>query len=219
MYLSKQLTRDYIVEDLSIYDFSEKQCRKKHRKTRAFIVEGPSFSGDEIVVCSPMDEDTDPKDDLNEFELQKSKLPDKYKKIISQNEHLKHIKFGKRFKSIPQHIYWWKAIEDAFKDYFVKQFDFNKDIAHYIECNGISELRKHGFIHACVEAPPLHDTVKFDEKWYIEFFAVCTNVEPKENRNSFPYYVIENKDKLVFEMKVVTYSNLKGLGLHMPRYD
>ena len=44
-YLSKQLTLDYIAEDLTIYDFSKKECRKKHRKTRAFIVESMSFRG------------------------------------------------------------------------------------------------------------------------------------------------------------------------------
>ena len=44
-YLGRQLSLDYIVEDLSIYDFNKKECRKKHRKTRAFIIEDMSFSG------------------------------------------------------------------------------------------------------------------------------------------------------------------------------
>ena len=44
-YLSKQLTLDYLVEDLNIYDFSQAQCRKKYAQTRAFIIENLSFSG------------------------------------------------------------------------------------------------------------------------------------------------------------------------------
>eukprot|EP01084_Bolivina_argentea_P033357 61699_1 len=221
MYLSKQLTLDYIVEDLNIYDFQKKECRKKHKKTRAFIIEHLSFSGDEIIVKSPLTDmdDMSDMDNLDSFEIHKHKLPEKYKQIISQNQQSKYIKLGKRFKKIPQHIFWWKAIEDAFKEYFIKKLDFNKNISNFIECNGISELRKHGFLHSCVQGPPLYDTINFNQKWYIEFFAVCINIEPKKNRNSFPYYVIENKDKLIFEMKVVTYSNQKGLGLHMPRYD
>ena len=125
----------------------------------------------------------------------------------------------RRFKKIPKHIFWWKCIEDSFKSYFTKKFDYNPEIGRFIECNGISELRKHGIIHNCIVAPPLYDTKNFDQKWYIEFFAVCTNVKPKPDPNSFPFYVIENCDKLIFEMKVVTYSNEKNLGLHMPTYD
>ena len=54
---------------------------------------------------------------------------------------------------------------------------------------------------------------------YIEFLAHCINVEPAVNANSFPTYVIEGKQELVFEMEVVTYSNCKNLGLHIDRYD
>ena len=157
-------------------------------------------------------------DDLNEYELLKHKLPEKYKQII-QNRQSNYIEQSKKYKKIPKHIFWWKAIEDSFKDYFAKKFDYNKDISSFIECNGISELRKHGFLHSCVCAPPIYDTIKLNEEWYIEFFAKCTNVKRKRNRNSFPCYVIEDKDKLIFEMKVVTYSNQRNLGLHIERYD
>merc|ERR1719361_68151 len=216
-YLSKQLTLDYIVQDLSIYDFDPSECRKKHIKTRAFLMEPLSFSNDEIIVHSPMIDVDEGMDNLDEFETHKHKLPERYKQIISHQQS-KYIQSGRKFKRIPPHIFWWKAIEDAFKEYFVKGLD-TKDIASYIECNGISELRKHGFLHGCVRGPPLYDTKEMDEQWFIEFFAECVNVEPQENRNSFPFYVIEGKDELVFEMKVVTYSNKKNLGLHMPRYD
>merc|ERR1712129_427575 len=109
---------------------------------------------------------------------------------------------------IPPHIFWWKAIEDGLKQYFIQKLDYAYDIGPFIECNGVSKLRKYGFLHSCVEGPPLYDDGKhLDEQWYIEFFAVCTNVEPEVNRNAYPLYVIEGKKQLVFEMKVVTYSN------------
>merc|ERR1719361_228480 len=36
-YLSKQLTLDYIVQDLNIYDFVQKECRKKHKKNESIF--------------------------------------------------------------------------------------------------------------------------------------------------------------------------------------
>ena len=191
------------------------------------------IKGDKIEVESPLfdikEDEEDEKYYHQKFENISHKLPERYKKIISQNEMSKQIKLSqkledisqklRRIKNIPKHIFWWKAIEDRFKKYFIKKFGNNKLIKKYIECNGISELRKHGILHNCISGPPLYDSLNFEEKWFIEFFAICINVKPRENKNLFPYYYIEDKSKLIFEMKVVTYSNKKNLGLHMPSYD
>ena len=44
-YLSVQLSLDYIIKHLTIYDFQENDYRKKYKNVRAFLVKNMSFKG------------------------------------------------------------------------------------------------------------------------------------------------------------------------------
>lgn len=211
-FLSKKLSINYLISHLNITSNFEYYI-EKHRTTKAYVIINDMNNNNNKMIII---EKPDMKENFYYSQNIENtcNLPLKYKQFMIQ----KMMRIKKRNLEIdenqklfiPEHVMWWKNIEDGFKAYFANTFKC-AFVSDFIYCKGVGDLRSYGIIHNCVSAPLLYDTC---EPMYFEFFAVCTNIQAHANANAFPRFILN--DKLVFEMKAVTYSSCKYLGLHMP---